>query len=1061
MRQKLLYISKVALGGAARRLVLLTALIVSLGCILSPQVAYSQRVIYEHRGVVRDQSGEPLVGVTIFEEESSRGTATDLDGEYTIRLTKEEATLTYSFIGYTAYSKFSNSSKPVSITMHDSHTEIEDVVVIGYGSVKRSDLTGSVVSVGEEIFEDRQVLSLEDALKGQVAGVSVLETDGEPGSTMAISIRGVGSANASNNPLYVIDGVTMEYEDVIISPGEIESIDILKDASSTAIYGSQGANGVVIITTKGAKSGRTQVSYSGSYTIQTPMRLYDMMNSQEYARWTLWGQAAEKGDQTTFVDSDGYEFSYANGEGSNTAWTNAMDVINGINTTDTDWQSEILQNSVLQDHKVTISGSDDKSKFAITGSYFTQTGIISLSATDRYTVRANAERKIYSWLTAGVNVQGSIQEGNKVAIGFVRSLLKREPTREVDSYNDRYELEETTQSSDNYEDMSYSKSVYKNTSATLKGWVEMKFSPTVKLNVSGSYGLNTQKNESYNPASLSSNGGDATAQTIERISYLNDNLLYITPKAFGDHTIDALVGLSFNGRSDYQLKAENEEFEIEDLSYYNLSMGNLPTMATNSYTYSLLASSFARANYNYKGRYLFTATVRADGSTKFGSDNKWGFFPSAAFAWRINDEPFMKNFKRVSNLKYRMSYGISGNQGIGSYRTLATISSSIYPLDGETVGMSMLVDRPENDELKWETSRQYDIGVDVGLFKNRLTATFDVYYKQTRDMLLNESVPSYSGYTSLWTNRGAIDNRGVELQLTAVPFTSRKFRWTSSFNIYANRSKVVHIAEDGGEYIYGTSVNSTSNYFIMRNGEPMGQFYGYKYNGVYTSQQQIVDSGITSFFGNALNPGAPIYEDTNDDGVISEDDRQVLGTASPKFQGGFINSFKYKNVTMKVSFDFSYGGSIYNSTIQGLENSAAYSQNRPSRQAEYGYYPTLYYQSTGELYSTGNESTAYIRGPFKDSDVSTHFVSSLYIEDSSYLRMSDITLSYSFPKKICNRLYMSNLSIYASVKNVFMLTGYSGYSPTVNSGSNVLQPGVDNSAYPTTRNFSIGANISF
>ncbi len=1013
---------------------------------------------FKHSGVVVDNEGNPIVGATVFEEASSRGTITDYNGAYELYLATKTADIKCTYIGFVTASKKSDSQKSSTISMVVDDINIEDIVVVGYGTSRKADLTGSVSRITAEEFETQQISSLEEAMVGRMAGVTVMPTDSEPGADISISIRGAGSFNASNSPLYVVDGVSMESSDVVISPSEIKSIDVLKDASSTAIYGSEGANGVVIITTNRAEAGSTKITYSGSASIQTPIRLYDMMNAEQFAKHTLFGQVLIGSTTSTYVDPDGYEFVYGNGTNNDT-YDLCMDVLEGRNTNDNNWQELLFRNSIIQSHKFGVTSADTKTRYALTGTYYSQTGIIPNSDYTLITVRANAERDVAKWLTTGTNVSAGVKSGKKIATSYIRSLLQRNPIMEYSEINyDENDFDE--EEIDSFSMESKYLSTYKSTTATVKSWLQFKFTDYLRLDVSGSYGYTLGKTEKYVPSeSATSVNGYATSAISEKVNYLNDNLLYITPKRMGDHSVDALLGFSYKGSNSYSLSATNQDFDIEDLEVYDMSVGSVSTIAKNSYSFWSMVSSFARFNYQYKGRYLFTGTFRADGVTKFYPGNKWGYFPSGAFAWRASDEKFIKNLNIFSNLKVRASMGVSGNHSIGVYQTLSLLNTSYYAMSGSESEPAFQIIRPENTDLQWETSHQYDLGIDMGFLKNKISATIDIYHKRTRDMLLNETVPTFSGYSSAWTNRGILDNRGAELTLNTVIFNKRKFKWSTSFNIYLNRSNVVYVSESG-EYNYGGWVNGANNNYMMVEGQPVGLFYGLNYQGVYASQQEVIDSGISSVFSVATRPGYPKFEDVNEDGVIDAYDRKVIGCAEAKFQGGFSSNLTYKNIQLNMIFDYRYGGDVWNATLTGIDNKTYWYTNKSAALAEQGYYPTLFEASTGELYSVGNEDTAYQHVPYTYKDPSTTHCSSLYLEDGSYLRLASVTLSYTIPSKITNKFHISKFNIYCNVKNAFILTGYSGYSPIVNSGSNVLTPSVDNAAYPITRNYTLGVNIT-
>lgn len=1054
-----------AAKGRSRKVfaIFLSLLLLAGSSVLSPLSAQQQRSVI--RGVVMDHSGTPLTGVTVLEKGTINGTSTDAQGNFTIKTSRKEVVLSFSYVGYRPMDHKAVTGTRIEVKMIEDAQSLDDVVVIGYGTVRKSDLTGSIASVKSDIMQDRQVLSLEDALRGQLAGVSILSTDGAPGAGMNIRIRGVSSINASNSPLYVVDGVLMENTD--ISPSEIESMEILKDASSTAIYGSRGANGVVIITTKRGQKGRARINFSSTISVQQPVNLYRMMDAKEFARYCLWGYGRSNGSVRDYFDLEGntVQIAYAG----NAFISRYEEIMSGQFTTDTDWQREVLRNAMVQDYRLTVSGGDDKGSYSVMGSMLSQDGTVINSGMDRYNLRSNFDRQVLPWLKIGVNVSGSSQATKSVAGNVIKTMLSRPPTKPADG--DVIDITDTESTIDqNPVTQAYKVTNRQNRlNAMIKGWFDVTFANIFRLNVSGSYNYTRTKTERYYPSDVQIGNGNvvhgrAATGIGERVDWLNENLLYITPEKMGKHALDAMVGMTFQGFNNYVLNAENNNFQYEGLGVDNMGYGLTPILATNGYTKSTMVSLLGRINYRFDEKYLFTVSMRADGSSRLAPGNKWGYFPSGAFAWRAGEERFIKELNVFSNLKFRASAGISGNTGISPYQTLALLTPSGYPMDGTSPSLGLVAQRTRNPELKWELSTQYDAGVDMGFFDNRLTLILDVYLKKTHDLLLQESIPSYTGYTTRWTNRGKIDNRGLELSLNAVPVDGKRFKWNTAFNISFNRSKVVYIAESGW-MVLNSSAGGASNFGILREGRPIGLWYGYKEDGVYRSQSEIDASGIKSIFGSStIRPGFVKYVDYNNDHKIDEADRQPIGCAEPKFTGGFINTFSYRNFELQVGLEFRYGGDVFNSTRMAIESSKGANLNQTKRAAKYGFYQTLYDRQTGKLAFQGNENTAYIRTPVAQAEPFDYTCRSLYIEDASYLRFNDITLSYSLPQKIARRLSMQNLKIFFSVKNAWVITGYSGYDPDVNSISSAgadLMPGLDDAAYPRTRNYSVGLNITF
>lgn len=1025
----------------------------------------SQGKAYFVEGTVKDDQGNFLPGVNVIEKNKKNGIITDINGYFKLKVTRPEVTLLFSYIGFISTEITATSQKPVLITMMEDIKILDDVVVVGYGLVKKSDLTGAVAVAKSDIMEDRLVLSMEDALKGRLAGVNIINTDGAPGAEMNIQIRGTSSINASNLPLYVVDGVLMESANV--APSEIESIEILKDASSTAIYGSRGANGVVIITTKRGFKGRTRINFSTNISIQQPVRLYDMMNAEEYTKYTIYGVGRGNGTRQEFYDLEG-NLTWLNTSGN--VYTNRYQEIKaGTYENNTDWQRAMLRNALVQEYRLNVSGGDDLTRFSILGSMLDQEGTIIESGLRRYNIRTNFDRKIGKTSSVGFNISGNTFNQQNVTGNVIATMLSQPPTKALNS--DEWIPDESETANNNNNPFLIAKNVtnqVRRDNASFKGYFDYVFLKDFRLNVSGSYSLLQNKTEQYYPSDMRvSDGNKVNGKVITsittKIDWLNENLLYYTPKASGKHAFDGIVGLTFQGVGNYTLATENNNFDYEELGVYAMGYGLVPILTTNEYTDSKLASFIARANYKYNDRYLFTASIRADGSSRLADGNKWGYFPSGAFAWRASEEEFIRQMDMFSNLKLRCSAGMTGNTGIIPYQTMALTEVSSYPMNGFDPNLGIVASRTANPLLRWETSTQYDVGIDIGFFKNRLTATIDFYHKKTKDLLLRENVPTYLGYTTRWTNRGIVTNKGVEMQIDATPVTNKTFTWKSSFNISLNRSNIDFIAESGW-MILSVGAGGASDFGVLMHGHPIGTFYGYKEEGVFRSQSEIDDSPVTSFFGtdkSQIRPGYIKYIDYNGDNVVDESDRQILGYAEPTFQGGWINNLYYKEWELQMGFEYRLGGKVFNSTIMSLEGGKG-NGNSTKRAAQFAYYPTLFHEDTGLLYTQGNEDIAYLRTPVGPSEPFDYTCRSKYIENGSFLRLNDVTLSYSLPKKLINKLPIQNCKFFFSVKNLFIITQYTGYDPDVNSASGSMKnllPGLDNSAYPRNRAWTMGLNL--
>lgn len=1046
-------------------------------CLFAEQTVNAQSGSYPVSGTVFDSDGIPLMGASVIEKGTQNGTIADIDGKFALKVASAKSVVIVSFIGMNDQEVIVGEGQNLSVTL-SSNSELDELVFIAYGVQKKSDLTGSVSTFKDKDMQDRMVLSVEDAIRGRIAGVTVSSNDGSPGESLNMRIRGTGSINASNSPLYVIDGVPMDECD--INPGDIASLEVLKDASSTAIYGSRGANGVVIITThKGAK-GRPRINLSINSGLQTPVRLIDMAESWEYQEYRYRGlfqfhpegpNQSFKADRTGYYDRYGNIWSYPT-EKDFAHWRETRD---NPDATNTDWQKIMLRNTWVHDIRLNVAGGGENNTYSVMGSVLMNEGMVVNSGFDKYSLRANFDQKVNKFFSFGLNVMAtkSIQRGtmtndNK---GTIMNMLRQPPTKEFTS-NDIFEAEEGEDSVTNnnpwYQAHNVVKKTYKNT-VNGKLYLNFTFLKDFRLNISGNYDMGNISNDSFIPRAVAAGrnqNGIVRNSSTQRNNWLNENILYYNPKAWGKHKFDAMAGITFQEDYSRRINVEGQNFEYEGLKENGMNDALTPIGTTYSFTKTRMMSGLLRFNYSFDNRYLFTVSMRADGSSRFGSNNKWAYFPSGAFAWRINNEPFLKNAEWLSNLKLRLSAGVSGNTAIPAYQTLPILDSSNYPFSGADgqVNAGNVLSRISNPDLRWETSTQYDAGLDIGIFKDRFTLTVDAYYKQTRDLLLVEQIPSYTGYTTRWSNVGAVDNAGIEFTLAGSVISTKNFNWTTNFNISTNRSKVVSLGSRN-EMILSASGSEANNFAILREGLPIGTWYGYQTDGLFRTQAEIdalpddyISLGLSK---SGITPGRQRYVDQDGNGRIDEEDRVILGNSQPKFMGGWQNEFSYKGFSLNVALEFSYGRKIFNATELSLEKSTG-GDNVSSHFYKNRWSPDLYDMNTGKLVWKGNEDGFLPALGFSGPPES--YCKDTFIEDGSYLRISDVTLSYDFPKRWMSKIKINGIRLYCSVRNLWLFTNYSGYDPDVNSVGGTtgdLMQGVDSSAYPRSRVFTIGANFSF
>lgn len=995
-------------------------------------------------GIIKDEKGEPIIGATISVEGTTTGTISDYDGRFALNV-PERAVLQISYIGYHTQTITITNQSNISVTMIEDAQTLDEVVVVGYGTVKKSDITGSVASVKVSELKEGVTTSVDQLLVGKSAGVNVVQNSGEPGGGFSINIRGASSVNAGNSPLYVIDGVPIDNSRPIesgsivgfsdnrsprnplssINASDIESIEILKDASATAIYGSRGANGVILITTKGGgKDERAAVSYQGYFGVSNAASKLDLLSAADYKRVL-----------NEIIDAGGEDESYRVGDIANDG-------------RGTDWQKEITnKNAIVQDHQLSFTGGTKKTAYYVSLGYVSQEGIIRNTSFDRYSARVNLKTDINDKFKIGVNATGSYMQDKYTANGFgvneragaMYAAFNFDPTYGVMDEDGKY-ITSPLHTLDNpvaiTEGMRSTSDSYR---FLASAYGEYHFTKDLfaKLNLGTDF-MNESRKSFVNSLTKEgrNSGGLAANQNSEKTNYLIEGTLNYT-KTFGIHSIGALGGITYQRFVTSRLNNTASDFPNESLGADNLGIGNQETFRiTNSVTGNRLASYIGRVNYSLMDKYLLTATIRADGSSRFGKNNRFGYFPSAALAWKMSNEDFIRDINQITSLKLRLSWGKTGNQEIGDFPSISTFAQAGNAVWGGRQITGTQPAKMPNPDLKWETTEQINIGLDFGLFNNRINGSIDYYQKKTTDMLLNLPVPQSTGFDNILSNIGQIDNKGFELLVNTVNIDTRNFSWNSNLTFSTMSNKVKDL---GGidEIIIGAGYNHVTQVAIQKPGLPLNSYYGWEIDGIWQTGDDF------SKVKEDYRPGDLKYVDQNGDGVIDDKDRVVLGNSFPDFQWSFGNTFSYKNFELFVFFEGVQGVDMLNGNL--IDN----------------YFPINFRRNKfSELYlnrwTPENPSNKYpsFVDPLK---FGRRVANSKTVQDASYIRLRTIRLSYTVPKKI---RFIQGLQIYATAENLVTWTDYIGLDPAINPNNNVNFR-MDFNAYPTSRTFILGAKIDF
>ena len=1030
-------------------------------------------------GRVVDETGQPLIAVTVYQDgNTTNGTVTDGDGNYKINV-PSKATLVFSCLGFEEVRQNVASRAVINVTMKEEKLAIDaaEVVSIGYGSVTRRDLTGSVSKVDMEDIMKTQVTNFDQALAGRVAGVVVTTSDGALGAEANITIRGNNSLTQSSAPLYIIDGFPSESSmATALNSADIESIDILKDASATAIYGARGANGVIVITTKQGVEGKPKVNFTASWSGNMVAKKVDMMDAYDFVCF-----------QTDQYNVSGSTNIYLKGEDGTANFYSLEDY---RNVESIDWQDQIYRNAFVQNYNVSLSGGSKTvgNRYNVSFSATDQDGVIVNSNFQRYQGKVNFSQKLgkkvqfdlmanYSRaVTNGVNPTSPTSSSS--ASGWLMySVWGYRPTKPISQMGTGSLLDdlidEGISDSSDYR-FNPAKTVRNEYRKTIIDYLQANASlswditPDLKLKVSGGYNMYKRRREEFNgtqtytgyEGSTSSKGINGAIYWNDKTTWLNENTLTWTKHIKRNHHLQTLIGFTMQGETYDYKGTRSEKMSTDELGINGMHTGSYQSVTPWQYDWRMMSGLF-RLNYNYKYKYYLTASFRADGSSKSPTHNRWAYFPSAGLSWNFNREDWLKNEKWLSNGKLRASWGMTGNNRTSTpydyYYQISSIKGSAdsydYVFNGQIVS-GYFPSNMSNEKLKWETTAQWNVGLDVGFFDGRLKATVDWYLKDTYDLLLNATIPASSGYTSAMMNIGSMRNRGWEFTIDATPVKTRKFEWDVNVNLAVNRNIVTGLNEN--QYSLFSAVNWEQKFnsqypYITQVGKPSGMMYGFIYEGTYKLDEfqngSTLKAGIpylTSVGRDGVKPGDPKYRDLNEDGVIDDNDRTVIGCGQPLATGGFSTAFRFYGFDLNLFFQWSYGNDILNANRLMFENGTTTSLNQ---------------------FTSYRDRFDAQRNP--DSDIPAvqangMFVySSRVIEDGSYLRLKNISLGYTFPRSVLRKMKFDTVRVYLSADNVYTFTKYSGPDPEVSTRNSVLTPGFDWSAYPRAIGITGGVSFTF
>ena len=1043
----------------------LRSIVLMIVC-MTPLWAFSQNITVT--GTVLDEAGDPLIGATVQQKGSGNGIATDIDGNFKLNVPKN-ATLVVSYVGYTTQAVAVDGRTSITITMKENSEVLDEVVVVGYGQMKRSDMTGSVASVSDAAIKKSVPTSIDQVLQGRAAGVQIQANSGTPGASSSIRIRGINSLNATNQPIFVIDGVVIDSATddesanplSAINPSDIVSMDILKDASATAIYGSRASNGVIMITTKRGQAGNATVTYDGYVGWQEMPKKYEMLNLREYAIHHNY-----RANELNLLDpSSAFVRPDMLGEG-------------------TDWQDELFKKAFMTNHSISISGGNEKTTYAFSGGYLKQNGIALGSGFRRLSLRSNIDTQIKQWLRGGINFSFS---ETKQEVGTdkntIMSALMQQPTVAVTSPDGSFDGPEDVWMPDN--PVGLAELITNNNRKTnfrFNTYLEATLYKglTLKTEVSGDWNYNNYYY--YMPDyqfGIKTQDTRTSKWTKTNTKYWSwRNILTYNMTFNKVHSVNAMLGQEMS-HFNWETQVGNATGFITNTTP-DLSAGDITTSTTTGHKFAnSLLSYFGRVFYSFDDRYLLTATLRRDGSSKFNKDKRWGWFPSVALAWRASQESFLRDITWMNNAKLRAGWGSTGNQNVDQWASIALLSFKTTPW-----GTGVLTGNTPNPDLTWETTHSWNVGLDLGFLDNRIELVADLYYKKTKNLLLQVQLPAYIGSSGQgaasnpWQNIGSLENKGIELTLNTTNITNKDFQWTTNVVFGLNRNKVLSLDTETATLEKSFQPSST-NFIVTKTavGQPIGQFWGYKVIGRFDKPTDfyrhdengnLVQVAIPE--GNTIAEsstwiGDYIFDDKNGDGKINAEDCQYLGNPEPKFTYGIGNTFSYKGIDLTIFFSGSYGNKALNLTRYRIEDPR---QNSNILREALNYARIEKIDPNGpdgdyrNLYIANAGSTTMPAEQRSDANSNYTRISDRLIEDASYIRLQNISLGYTLPKQWVRKVYLDNVRVYMNIQNLHTWTKYKGLDPEVGAMyGDALMTGVDYGRYPSPRIYTFGLNVSF